>query len=166
MKTSKSAQMKINEMIIMILAIFIFFVIVLLFWLSISTSGIKASVAQSSRDQAIMLVARLADSPEFGCGGIASSCIDTDKLIVLMNHPVYKNFWNVDGLIVEKVTNTNSSVECSIGNYPRCTIFTIKKPLNDTIPDSSIVSLCRKEIKKDGNYDKCEIGKITVWTER
>jgi len=155
--------MKIKEMIFMILALVVFFVIVLLFWLSVTLGDIKGDVAQSSRDRNIMLVARLADSPELSCG--LSNCIDTDKLIVFMGRPHYLGFWDVNGLIVEKLDSANNTVECTLGNYPRCNTFTIKKPLNNTIPDSSIVSLCRKEIKNDISYEKCDMGRIKVWSK-
>ena len=110
-----------------------------------------------------MLVARLADSPELSCG--LSNCIDTDKLIVFIGRTHYVGFWDVQGLVVEKLTAENKTVECTIGNYPRCSSFTIKKPLNNTLPDSSIVSLCRKETKNNIMYEQCDIGKIMVWSK-
>ena len=147
----------------MIIGLVVFFSIVLMFYLTISLSGLKGNVLQSSRDRSIMLVAMLADSPELSCG--KSKCVDTDKLIVLLNRPAYNNFWDVNGLVVEKVNKDNRTIECSLGNYPNCNTFTIKKPLNNTIPDSSIVSLCMKDTKNGYVYDKCEIGKITVWSK-
>ena len=71
--------MKIKEMIFMILALVVFFAIVLMFWLSITLGDLKGDVAQSSRDRNILLLSRLADSPELSCG--ASNCVDTDKLL-------------------------------------------------------------------------------------
>jgi hypothetical protein len=165
-RKSKLSQMKINEMIFMVLALVLFFVIALLFYLSIIFVNIKSGVQQSSRDRNIMLVSRLADSPEFGCGASKANCIDTDKLIVLMSRQAYAGFWVVDGLVVEKISQNEQAKECSIGNYPNCNVFTIVKQKNNTIGDSSIVSLCRIETKNSYVYDKCEIGKISVWSKK
>lgn len=160
---SKKSQMKINEMIFMIIALVIFFAIVLMFYLSISLSGLKDSVTQSSRDKSIMLVSQLADSPELSCG--KSKCIDADKLLIIANHPLYRAFWDVSGLVVEKITNDNKTVECNLGNYPKCNTIILKRPLNNTIPDSSIVSLCMKDSKNGYLYDKCEMARIMVWSK-
>lgn len=159
----KRGQMKIKEMLFMILALAVFFVIALLFYLSVSLSGLRGDVQQSSRDKAIMLVSMLADAPEFNCG--KSKCVDMDKLIVIVNHPLYRTFWDVQGLVIEKVDKDNRTIECNIGNYPNCNVFTIKKPLANTIGDSSIVSLCMKDSKNGYLYDKCYIGRITVWSK-
>ena len=163
---NKKSQMKINEMLIMILALVIFFAIILMFFLSISLSGLNKSVKESTREGNILLVAKLADSPEFTCGEI--NCVDTDKLIALMNHINYRNYWYVDGLVVEKIEQNKTAkiVKCNFANYPNCNYFVIKEPANNTIQDYSIVSLCRKEKLSDYSYDKCELGKIVVMTKK
>lgn len=164
---NKSGQMKINEMIFMIIALVIFFAIVFMFWLSVSLSGLKGDVSQSNRDKAIMLVVRIADSPELNCVAKQGACIDEDKLAALINYPIFKTLWAVDGLVIERITNEtlNKTIACSSTSYPRCTTYTIKKPMNNTLPDSSIINLCRVETKNGYNYDKCEMGRITVWTK-
>jgi hypothetical protein len=161
------SQMKVNEMIFMILGLVIFFAIVLMFWLSVSLSGLKGDVAQSSRNRAITLVSGIADSPEFNCVGKMGACVDEDKLAALVNYPIFKSFWMVDGLVIERISSTssNKTIECSPSNYPRCNTYTLKKAMNNTLPDSSIINLCRVENANGYIYDRCEMGRITVWTK-
>ena len=161
---SKRGQYKIKEMIFMLIFITIFFAIVFLFYISLSSSGIKESYYQNMKTGALLLVTRLADSPELGCG--KSLCIDTDKLVVLKEHQVFSSFWTIDGLVIKKLypESGNRTIECNVGNYPNCNSYTIKKPLNNTMPDESFASLCRVESKDGFSYQKCELGKILVYT--
>jgi hypothetical protein len=161
---SRRSQIKIQEMIFMVLALVVFFIIIALFYITISLSDIKSVVVKLERTNAITLAARLADSPELSCG--KSKCIDTDKLIALINHPRYKDFWDIDGLRIERAFPFDSEIiKCSMGNYPNCNVFMIKESKN-TIEDSTFVSLCRKEFKNGYIYDECELGKIIVSTKQ
>ncbi|MBM3247650.1 hypothetical protein FJZ17_03885 [Candidatus Pacearchaeota archaeon] len=162
---SRKSQTKIKEMVFMIAFLAIFFVIVALFFLAVSTAGIKSQFYDSSKAGAILLAIKLADSPEMSCG--EANCIDTDKLVAFKQHTAYKNFWLVDGLVVKKIYPfQNSSVECNTGNYPNCNTYTIKTPSNYSSQDSSYLSLCRIENKNNYLYKKCELGKIIVYTSR
>ena len=164
-KTSKKAQYKIKEMIFMLIFITLFFVIVLLFYLAISGQNLKNSVSESTRTGAILLAARLADSPELSCG--ESLCIDTDKLLFLKEHSVYKNFWTVDGLVVKRVYPAiEGTKECTAGNYPNCNTYTIKAPVNNSAPDESYASLCHVDSKDGYSYKRCELGKIIVYSAK
>ncbi len=168
LKKSKKGQYKIKEMIFMLLFITIFFVIVLLFYLAISGQNLKNEFYQNTKQGAILLVAKLADSPELSCGGKDSVCIDSDKLVVFKEHSVYKNFWNIDGLVIKQIypNDLNASKECNSGTYPNCNTYTIKAPVNTSVPDESYVSLCRVDLKEGYNYKKCTIGKIIVYTAK
>jgi hypothetical protein len=163
---SKKGQYKIKEMIFMLIFITIFFAIVFLFYISISSSGIKETYYQNMKTGALLLVTRLADSPELGCG--KSLCIDSDKLVVLKEHQVFSNFWTIDGLVIKKIypDSANKTIECNVGNYPNCNTYTIKKPINNSVPDESFASLCRVESKDRFSYQKCELGKILVYTSK
>jgi hypothetical protein len=162
---SKRSQTKIKEMVFMIAFLAIFFVIVALFFLVVSTAGIKDKFYEGSKAGAIMLAIKLADSPEMSCG--ETNCIDTDKLVVFKQHTAYRNFWLVDGLVIKKLYPSQTpSVECSPGNYPNCNTYTIKAPSNYSSQDSSYLSLCRIESKNSYLYKKCELGKIIVYTSR
>lgn len=163
--SSRKAQTKIKEMIFMVVFLAILFIIVGLFYLRISTSGIKNEFYESSKAGAILLALKLADSPEMSCGD--TNCIDTDKLVVLKQHNAYKTFWTVDGLVVKRIYPfQNQTIECVPGNYPNCNTYTLKQPANYSSQDSSYVSLCRIESKNGYLYNKCELGQIIVYTSR
>ena len=167
--SGKKAQAGIQEMSFMIIALAIFFILVLLFYIAISYSGLKKTVEMGSRDSAILLIASLSGSPEFACADNSIDlCVDTDKLMAVMISPAYKNFWNVDGLRIEKVYPKDAkTVLCEFGNYPNCNTFMIiKNKTSSIIEDSSFVSLCRKEFKNGYNYNKCELGKIRVTSKK
>lgn len=164
----KRSQTKIQEMIFMIIAVAIFFILVLLFYLAVSLGGIKKTAEAGSRSSSILLVSALAGSSEFNCPHSVGSCVDTDKIINLMNHPEYAAFWGVAGLRVERVYPIMSPpVLCNSVNYPSCSVFTIvpSKSL-DVIRDESYVSLCRRELKNDYPYIQCDLGKIVIETAK
>jgi hypothetical protein len=166
---SKKTQAGIQEMSFMIIALVIFFILVLLFYLAISFSGLKKTVEAGSRDSAILLIARLSGSPEFACADNSIDlCVDTDKIMALMISPAYKTFWNVEGLRIERVyPQENKTVLCEFGNYPNCNTFVlIKNKTSSIIEDTSFVSLCRKEFKNGYNYNECELGKIKVTSKK
>ena len=166
--SNKKSQMQIQEMSFMIIALAVFFILVLLFYLAFSLSGLKKTVEAGTRQGAILLVSQLAGSPEFSCPDGGSQCVDTDKIISLMNHPEYARFWDVAGLRIERVYPfENRTIECNEGNYPRCTTFTIiSKKTENVIEDASYVSLCREEYKNGYSYTECELGKIIVASEK
>ena len=163
----KKSQIKVQEMSFMILAVFLFFMLVILFYLSFSLSSLKKNVEISNRAKNVLLVQFLAGSPEFACPYSKMTCIDEDKLMALKTHVSYSTFWDVDGLSIERLfPKMNKTVECSLGNYPNCNKFTLA--LNKTgekgIADASFVALCRREYKTY-TYQKCELGKIIVWSK-
>lgn len=163
-KTKKS-QAKIKEMIFMLVFLAVLFIIVALFYLMISTSGLKQDFYESMKEGSILLAIKLADSPEMNCG--ESNCVDTDKLVAFKEHSAYKTFWLVDGIVVKKIYPAeNKTIECNPGNYPNCNTYTIKAPKNYSSQDSSYLSLCRIESKNNYLYKKCDLGKIIVYTSR
>lgn len=152
----------------MLIGLTIFLAIVFLFFLSFSLSNIKENFAESSRQGSIMLASRLASSPEFECAeNDIALCVDTDKVIALMNHKEYTRFWKVKGLKIEKIYPTMDKIlECTNGNYPNCNVFTIiDGGTTNIIWDSSYVTLCREEYKGGYPYSLCELGKISIGTE-
>jgi hypothetical protein len=155
-------------MIFMILAVALFFIIVALFYLAVTVGNIKKTAETSTRTGSILLLSQLAGSPEFNCPESSSACVDTDKLLALMNHPEYAKFWGVSGLFVERVypVSSNSSI-CNSINYPRCTSYPIvTSKAASLVRDESYVNLCRREFQSGYPFVQCDLGKIIVETER
>ena len=84
---TKKAQMKIQQMAFMLMAITLFFVMVGMFVLVFRFSGLKESATMLEEKNAMLLVTKLANSPEFSCGEAFGSnrinCVDADKVMML-----------------------------------------------------------------------------------
>ncbi len=152
----------------MLLGLAVFFVLVFLFYITFSMSNVKNVAAEKSRDDAVLLAVRLAGSPEFNCvGGVSEGsavCVDTDKVMALLSHPEYKQFWDVNSLRIEKVyPSSDKTILCSLGDYPNCNTFNIISNKSSGVEEySSFVVLCRKNSLGESIYNLCELGKIVV----
>src|SRR3989344_5361251 len=116
----KKSQLKIQQMAFMIVAVFIFFVLAGIFFVSVSMQGVKRDATRLEREKAITTVANLVDTAEFTCG--KSLCLDADKLIVLSSdmQDVFGSLWPVAEIKVRKLYPLISTqdVECTRLTYP------------------------------------------------
>jgi len=169
-KLNDLGQLKIQQMAFMLVAVTIFFVLAGMFILVIKFSGLKDLATELEERNALLLVTKLANSPEFSCGESFGAnkinCVDSDKLMVLReNADRYEGFWGVSNVEIRKIYPKTSSgdVECNLGNYPECDIIKILDK-EISAEHSKFVSLCRKE--KDAPtgevYNKCEVARIMV----
>jgi hypothetical protein len=161
-------QMKIQQMAFMLIALAIFFIMVGLFVVSYSFSGLKEAKEDLLEKNAIRLVSKLANSPEFSCenafGRDRVSCIDVDKVMSLkLVSAEYQNFWGVSNIEIRKTYPEGSSeIECTSLNYPNCGYVKIISKNSGGFDYSTFVSLCRKADFFGTFYDKCEMGKLIV----
>lgn len=167
---NRSGQMKIQQMAFMIIAVTILFVLVAIFFLAISLSNLQRTATSLAEEDSLLLVSKLANSPEFSCGnsfsGSRANCIDFDKLMVLSGSSgVYENFWGVTKIYVRKIYPSDNTV-CTIENYPNCgMIKLVDRSINSTAFSSNFVSLCRKERGERIIYDKCELALLMIASE-
>jgi hypothetical protein len=165
-KKNKLGQMKIQQMAFMLMAVTLFFVLVGIFVLVMRFSGLKESSKTLEQENAMLLVSKLANSPEFSCEssfGALSNCIDADKVMALSNKKEYESFFGVAKIEVRKIYPDNGNVVCSDENYRNCGVIKVLERNVKTLPSSSsFVSLCRKEIENEMIYDKCEMAKLLV----
>lgn len=170
-KTNK-AQTKVNQMAIMLIAVTIFFAMIGLFLLSIRLNNLKETASALEEKNAVLLVSKLANSPEFSCGdafgGQRSNCVDFDKVMALKNNiDKYEDFWGVSNLelkILHSVGRSSSEreIECIEENYPNCNnIRLIEKPISG-YDVSSYVIVCKKEIIGGNTQDVCNLGELLV----
>ncbi len=162
---NKKAQMKLQQMVFMLIAVTLFFVLVGLFFILVVFSGTKESAALLEEKNALLLVSKLANSPEFSCGdlfgGSKTNCIDGDKAMALKsNIDRYSNFWGVDGIKIKKIYPEDISV-CTSENYPDCGEITLFTGRGTGV--SNFVALCRKENIEEEIYDKCDLARIIVY---
>jgi len=167
---SSRSQMKIMEMSFMILALFLFFVMVGLFFLVSYTSDSINQANLLYRQGTINTLAALSETPEFECGEF--NCVDLDKMFKLKEMAstggIYRDFWSsISSLKIVKVYPYISGEQKCVNNVnDNCNTIIIKQKetgVNEMI-DSTFVSICRKEYKDNYVYDKCEIGRIVAGT--
>ncbi|MBS3088167.1 hypothetical protein J4402_00130 [Candidatus Pacearchaeota archaeon] len=151
---SKKAQLKIQQMAFVLVALMIFFGLVAVIYLSIWSSNLEESAAQRQEEEALQIALALAGSPEFAftSSSDCSSCVDFEK-IVSLDKDIYKTLWNLDYLEVEIVYPVPES-----GETNKITI--IPRPPNLGSTSSVFISLVRRDQStRDFKY---EIGKIIV----
>ena len=162
---SGRAQLKIQQMAFMLIAVTLFFVLVGLFFLSANLSGIKRGFITQQQENAKEIANVLSKSPEFGCGHGKIQCIDLDKAMQMKNRVVYQNFWEADKIIIRKIYPViRGNVECTYGNYPNCNVLTVfsHNERELSVPGTTFVSLCHKEFKNEQSYEQCDLGLISI----
>ncbi len=153
------AQIKIQEMAFVLIAIMVFFAIVFLFFLSIRFKQVEDSVLSQRQDEAQEIVRKIASTPEFNLKKSSCSvCLDLDKIIALKDKKTYQEFWNLNYLAIEKIYPVSEG-ECTKISYPDCkTITLVNSTKNIGSLKSSFVALCYLDTSEF--YHKCELGKI------
>lgn len=155
-------------MTFMLVAVTLFFVLVGLLVLTISFSGLKESARELCEKNALLLVTKLANSPEFSCGEAfgttKTNCVDGDKIMALKDKiETYQDFWGVTNIEIRKVyPKMNSEVICNLGNYPDCNIIKLRSKDISGFDLTNYVSLCRKIYENGQIYNKCELAKIMI----
>lgn len=161
------AQLGIQEMSFMLLAVFLFFVLVGLFVLAIVYSNINEEAKRIAEERTLSSLTSISDTSELGCIS-RSNCIDADKLISI-NGNIYQNFWPYSSLKVLKFSSfgksENELIECNFANYPNCDIVVVYDKKVEERAISSFVVLCMKKLENDYTYDKCELAKIIAGTK-
>ena len=169
----KKGQVKIQQTAFMIIAITIFLILVGLFALSFSLSGVKNKATELEEQRATSLILNLANSPEFSCeeafGGTKTYCIDFDKAMTLKkNIEIYKDIWDVENIEIRKIFPVLETERlCTQNNYPDCNLLRIISDEPTGFPSlPSFVSICRKESKEGNIYNKCELAQINIFYKK
>jgi len=160
------SQFKIQQMAFMLLAVTLFFVLAGIFIFIFKFSDLKAAATELSEKNALLLVTRLANSPEFSCGEAFDyadiACVDGDKIMALkQNQKEYKDFWGISNIEVRKILS-NKTDECTIKNYPDCEFIKINNDNETGDFISNFVILCQKDSFGGEVYDKCEISRLMI----
>jgi len=173
-KKTEKAQIKIQQTAFMLIALTIFFALVGLFFVAIMLSGMKDSAESLNEKNAMLLVSKLANSPEFSCGNSfgtsKTNCVDLDKIMALkQNIDLYEGFWkDIDSIEVRKIypsvsiSGNQEPIKCTRANYPDCEIIRIKNEEVSGRYSDNFVSLCWQENNRDMFYEKCAIAKLMV----
>ena len=162
-KINKKAQLKIQQMVFMLVALTLLFILVALFFIVFKVTKLQKDVVELRRDQAAGLVSKIASTPEFIFEDTPNA-IDADKLMILQGKPQYREYFgNIEGIIIQKIYPSGSLVECTRSNYPECNqikLFT----QSSSAPDSSYVAWCRKQSIAGVAFNKCDIALLMIKT--
>lgn len=153
-------------MAFMIIAVFIFFIMVGLFLLQISIGGMKKTAQEREKEQVISSLEIFSEMPELSCSEKSSFCIDEDKIFVLKNlSEIYSEFWPVSFVRVYKITDSSSLIECPRLN---CNYYIVYEDKNqdEKIGYSSYVAICKKIRRESSVYDDCYLGKIELGVKK
>ena len=166
---NKQAQFKVQQMAFMLIAVVLFFALVGIFVLAFNLSSLKETANLLEGQNAMLLVSKLANSPEFSCGrafgGTRINCIDFEKVIMLQQDiSRYKGFWGVSGIEIRKILDSGKEKACNIANYRDCNVIKLLESSSQEYDYSTFVSLCWKERNSETGavYDKCEIANLIV----
>jgi hypothetical protein len=158
MVINKIGQMKIQQTAFMLIAVTLFFVLAGLFIFGLRFSNLKATSVMVEEENAMLLVTKLANSPEFACGtsfgASITNCVDGDKIMALKDHiSDYDEFWGVAEIEIRTV-------------YPNSEVIKIySKGVNKLPASSNFISLCWKQDSNSGVYSKCELARLLVSAE-
>ncbi len=156
---SKKAQLKIQQMAFVLVALVIFMAIAAIFYLSVSLTGLKQTAGSLEQQRAKELVRKISSTPELAFTAFdCTNCVDLDKVFLLKERKSYDQFWKLDFLQIEKVYPLEKE-ECSRINYPNCRTITLIKKEEIGSPSTAYVSLCYWARDKEGYY-KCDLGRI------
>ncbi|MBU3923523.1 MAG: hypothetical protein KJ592_01255 [Nanoarchaeota archaeon] len=159
-RRGKAGQMKIMQMMFMIVAVFFFFILVGLFFLMISLKDIRSGAEQLNRDQAISSLGTIADMSELNYGSGESMTIDKDKLRIMSGNfsRDYDSFWPVASIGVYLLYPTPDGMRKCPGTD--CNYYEIYNNGQKGVEThSAFVSVCEKV---EGDFDVCEVGKLEV----
>src|SRR3989344_7381055 len=113
------AQLKIQQMAFMLMAITLFFVLVGLFVFAFRFAGIKKDAMLLEEENAMLLAEKIANSPEFSCGNSFGtgkiSCVDADKVMMIKKNILkFEDLWGkgITNIRIIKVYPIYDSKEC------------------------------------------------------
>jgi len=156
------AQFKIQQMAFVLMAIFVFFVLVGLFLISMQSRNLNKNAQEIKDEKALKALQSLVDSAELSCGVGVMNCIDADKAMVLKESRAYQNYWDLSGAyLVTIYPRYDEAIECTSTNYPNCNLIRIFGEVAGSCP-GNFVALCRKESVNGNVYDNCNLAKIVV----
>ncbi|HLC53186.1 MAG TPA: hypothetical protein VJK03_01465 [Candidatus Nanoarchaeia archaeon] len=160
----KKAQLKIQEMAFVLIAVMVFFALVALLYLSVRSSQLQSG-AQEIRDaEARAGVRALASLPELRWDG-CPNCIDGDKAFLIKNkmrnNADYAGLWHLDYLALEIIYPPRAGGECTAATYPACNHTTIIGANGSYgIASAAYVSVCLWNPGQESV--RCDLGKISA----
>lgn len=162
MAIKKLAQMNIQQMSFYILAVFLFFMLAGLFFVSLQFRGAQSSAESLQKDQAISSLETISNMPELICDTNEPFCLDFDKVAVFRDYAnAYAEFLPVSTIKVYRINPSSKTIiKCPATN---CTYYEIYSSNQTRVQEySTFISICQKEENFGRVLYNCELGKISV----
>jgi hypothetical protein len=160
---AKTAQLGIQKMAFMIIAVFLFFIFVGLFFLSWQYKDVREGYEELEKEQTISYLSSISDISELNCKDNSYLCLDEDKLKIMSGLPdlekqEYKEIWPVSSIKVYKIyPSFESLIKCPGLN---CNYYEVYDSNQESSKEFSTYVLICKKISY--SYTKCEIGKLSA----
>ena len=157
----KKGQLQIQQLAFMIVAIFLFFIIVGLFFLNVSMGNIKGSAQDLKTQKAISFLSTIPPMTEFNGG--CSNCVDKDKLKAFAYFSEeYKQFFPLDSLrairVYPKPLNFSFSEEIACPSSECLVLF--NSTTSEIVEYSIFVPVCETSKRTGVVFTSCEIWKL------
>ena len=157
----KRGQLQIQQLAFLIVAIFLFFIIVGLFFLNVSMGSIKGSAQDLKTEKAISFLSTIPSMTEFNAN--CANCVDKDKLKAFIYFSKeYKQFFPLDSLralkIYPKPENFSISDELLCPSSECIILFNSTKP--EIVEYSIFVPVCETSKRTGIVITDCEIWKL------
>lgn len=167
------AQLKIQQMIFMILAVILLFGLIIIFLVTFLNKTISSGADDVAELRAKGAVERLAGSAEFGHSDLSlTRAIDLKKaLVISLMRDSYSEYWKEYSSIriiresgLKK--SIKDSVQCNFGNINFCDeLVILDRNVNNTQEYASYILICDEKLEMGNYFDDCEIGKMIVGVE-
>jgi len=127
---SKKAQMKIQQMAFMLVAVMIFFAMVAIVYFTIVMARLQDAADDLREQEAKELARQMSGTPELMFsqkGSPFSSTVDLDKAFILSKSNDFKRrYWNLDYLMIERIyPPPSNNGDCPLNTYTDCRYLTI-----------------------------------------
>ena len=160
LKMVKKAEIKIQEMAFVLLAVVLLFTLVLLIFARFQIAQLQESALELRREQAVSMLRVIASMPELRCSASFSSvaesaCIDEIKLEAFVSeHERYEELWKnskISGITIKEA-------------YPEGQEYVIKsaRPGTNTVTYATFIPLCEEQV---GRQVSCKIATINIGIE-
>jgi hypothetical protein len=152
-------QYKIQQMAFMIVFLFIFFVLLGVFALNISSAGNVDRFKAFQREKAISAVKVISDMSEFNCDSARSWCLDADKLRVMSTKSSeYSDFFSIASIDVRKIYPKQAQeIKCPASGCNHYVVYDNGQAEQQKY--SSFVVICER---LGNGIENCELAKLEI----
>ncbi len=152
---NKKAQMKIQEMAFVLIALFLLFSMAFIFYVKLKSSSLERTSYELKQSKALSILDKVVAMPELSCSkslGKESLCIDEDKLKAMNTIELngYKELWRgIKEIKIKKI-------------YPADEEFIVhSSEIKDYESYSSFTRICKQRYENTAFY-QCSIGIVLI----